>query len=64
MIHHAGNGKGTFFTWEGTVSFEVQGLSVEWYTKATAAVQNAIQCYDEKKKELLPGHHWIIFSRR
>ena len=54
MIHHAGNGKGTFFTWEGTVSFEVQDSNVERYTKVAAAVQNAIQCfhviYDEKNR--------------
>ena len=36
--------------------------------KVAAAIQNAIQCYyviydKKKKKELLPKHHWIIFSR-
>ena len=45
VIHHAGNGKGIFFTWEGTVSFEVQGSNVESYTKVAAAVQNAVQCF-------------------
>ena len=38
--------------------FEAQDLNVDWYTKAAAAIQSAIQHYcvisDEKKKELLP----------
>ena len=40
--------------------------NAELYTSAAAAVQNAIQCYRvicDKKKGLLPKHHWIIFSR-
>ena len=45
--------------------FEAQDPNVERYTKF-AAVQNAIQFYRvlyDEKKELLPRHHWIIFSR-
>ena len=43
---------------------------VEWYLELAAAIQNAIKghhvIYDEekeKKRELLPRHHWIVFSR-
>ena len=52
---------------EALLVFESQDPNVEWYTKVTAAIQNAIQCYRviyEEKKELPPRHHWIIFSRR
>ena len=39
---------------EALLVFEAQDLNVEWYKKAAAAVQNAIQClcvfYDEKKR--------------
>ncbi|KAJ8780405.1 hypothetical protein J1605_011669 [Eschrichtius robustus] len=51
---------------ETLLVFEAQDLKVEPYTKLAAAVQNAIQCYlviYDEKKELLPRHHWIIFSR-
>ena len=52
---------------EEVLVFEAQDQNVERYMKVAAAVQNAIQChrvtYDEKKKELLPRHHWIVFSR-
>ena len=38
---------------EALLVFEAQDPDTEWYTKAAAAVQNAIQCYrviyDEKK---------------
>ena len=54
VTEDAGNGKGIFFIWGGTVSFEAQDPNVEWYTKVAAAVQNAIQCYrviyDEKNR--------------
>ena len=30
---------------EALLVFEAQDPNVEWYTKAAAAVQNAIQCY-------------------
>ena len=47
--------------------FETQHSNIDQYTKIAAAVQDAIQCYcviyGEKKKELIPGHHWIVFSR-
>ena len=46
--------------------FEAQDPNIEWYTKVAAAVHSAIQCYRviyDKKKELLPRHHWIVFSR-
>ena len=53
-IHDAGNGKGIFFIWGGTVSFWGTGPNIEWYTKVAAAIQNAIQCYcviyHEKKR--------------
>ena len=52
---------------EALLVFEAQDLNIELYMKVATAVQNAIQCYhviyDEKKKELLPRHQWIIFSR-
>ena len=51
---------------EALLVFEAQDLNVEQYTKAAAAVQNTIQCYCismMRKKELLPRHHWIVFSR-
>ena len=39
---------------EALLVFEARDLNIEWYTKVTAAVQNAIQCYrvifDEKKR--------------
>ena len=54
VTEDAGNGKGIFFIWGGTVSFEAQDPNVEWYTKVAAAVQNATQCYhviyEEKKR--------------
>ena len=52
---------------EALLVFEAQDLNIEQYTKVAAAIQSAIQCshiiYDKKKKELLPRHHCIIFSR-
>ena len=43
---------------EALLVFEAQDLNIEWYTKAAAAVQNAIQCYrviyDEKKQSYYP----------
>lgn len=42
------------FIWGGTVGFSGTGLNVDQYTKAAAAIQNAIQCYlviyDKKKR--------------
>ena len=39
---------------ETLLVFEAQDLNIEWYTKVSAATQNAIQCYhviyDEKKR--------------
>ena len=46
--------------------FEAQDPNAEQYTEVAAAVQNAVQCYRviyDEKKELLPKHHWIVFSR-
>ena len=40
--------------------------NAEWCTKFAAAVQNAIQCTVSSKmreKELLPRHHWTVFTR-
>ena len=53
---------------EAPLVFEAQDPNIERYTKITAAVQNAIQCYcvssmTRKKKELLPRYPWIVFSR-
>ena len=52
---------------ETLLVFEAQDPNLEWEPKVAAAIQNAIQCYlviyDEKKKELLPRHQWIILSR-
>ena len=51
---------------EALLVFEAQDTSVEQYTKVAAAIQNAIQFYRviyDKKKELLPRYHWIVFSR-
>ena len=43
---------------EALLVFEAQDLNVERYTKAAAAIQNAIRCYrviyDEKKKSYYP----------
>ena len=51
---------------EALLVSEAQEPSVEQCIKDAAAVQNAIQCYhviyNEKKKKLLPSHHWTIFS--
>ena len=53
-IHDAGYGNGIFFIEEAPLAFETQDPNIEWYMKAAAAVQNAIQCYciiyDEEKK--------------
>ena len=46
--------------------FETQDPNAEWCTKFAAAVQNAIQCTVSSKmreKELLPRHHWTVFTR-
>ena len=52
---------------EALLIFKAQDLNVERYVKAIAAIQITSQCYrvvyDEGKKELLPRHYWIIFSR-
>ena len=57
-----------FSLFEGALLvFEVQDPKVEQYRKFAAAIQNVIQCYRVimmRKKELLPRHHWIVFSRR
>ena len=49
-----------------SLSEEAWDLNTEQYRKAAGAIQNAIQCdhviYDEEK-ELLPKHHWIVYSR-
>ena len=61
--------RGFSFFEEALLVFETQDQNVEQYMKFAAAIQNAIQCYcviyDEKKKkkDLLPRHHWIGFSR-
>ena len=46
--------------------FETQDPNAEWCTKFAAAVQSTIQCTVSskmRKKELLPRHHWMVFSR-
>ena len=51
---------------EALLVFEAQDMNIEWYTNVAAAIQNAIQCYHviyDEKTELLPRHHWIVFSR-
>ena len=52
---------------EALLVFEAWYLNIEWYAKIASAIQRAVQLYpvihDEKKKELLPRHHCIIFSR-
>ena len=51
---------------EAPLVFEAQGPNAEWYTKVVVAIQNATQCYhaiyDERKKGLLPRHHWMVLS--
>ena len=51
---------------EALLVFEAWDLNTEQYRKVAGAVQNAIQCdhviYDEEK-ELLPRHHWTVYSR-
>ena len=47
-------------------SFEAPDLNVERRMKVAAVVQNAIQGYrgiPDKRDELPPRNHWIIFSR-
>ena len=49
---------------EALLVFEAQDPNVELYMKVAAAIQNAIQCYRViYDMELLPRHHWIVFSR-
>ena len=51
---------------EALLVFEAQDSNIECYMKVAAAVQNAVQCYRviyDRKKELLPRHHWNVFSR-
>ena len=43
-VHDAGNDKGILFE-EALLVFKVQDLDLEWYMKAAAAVQNAVQHY-------------------
>ena len=61
-------GRGFSLFEEALLVSEAQDPNIEWYVKVAAAVQSAIQCYrvfyDEKKKELLHRHHWIISSGR
>ena len=50
---------------EALLGFEAQDVNVEWYPRVVAGIQNTIQCYHviyDRKKELLPRHHWIVFS--
>ena len=54
---------------EALLAFEAQEPNAEWNMMATAVDQNAAQCIlcysvssGMRKKELLPRHHWIIFS--
>ena len=51
---------------EALLIFEAQDLNVEQYRRVAPAVPNAAKCYHniyDEKKELLPRHHWISFSR-
>ena len=51
---------------EALLVFEAPDLNVERGMGVAAAVQNAIQGYSgihDKKDELPPRNHWIIFSR-
>ena len=53
-IHNSGNGKGFSLLEKALLVFKAQDLNIERYTKAAAAIQNAVQCYrviyDEKKR--------------
>ena len=62
----AGDRKGIFLFAEALLVLRRRTQNAELYISAAAAVQNAIQCYHvicDKKKGLLPKHHWITFSR-
>ena len=57
---------------EALLAFEAWGRKVEWYTKVTAAIQKAIQCYrviyDERIKsyyttQTLVGHFFKRVDR-
>ena len=54
---------------EALLAFEAQDPNAEWNVMAIAVDQNAAQCIlyhsvssGMRKKELLPRHHWVIFS--
>ena len=54
---------------EALLVFEAQDPNAEWNVMAIAVDQNAAQCIlyhsvssGMRKKELLPRHHWVIFS--
>ena len=53
---------------EALLVFKVQDPNVKWYMKVETAIQNTILCYcviyNEKKKELLPRHQWVIYFKR
>ena len=62
--HNAGNGKGMFFIWKGTVRCWGTG-SGTWslhqpFRMQSRATMSSIK--RKKKKELLPKLHWIMFS--
>ena len=54
---------------EALLVSEKQNPNVEQYTNVSAAIHNAIECYnviyDEKKKKqnLVSRRYWIVFSR-
>ena len=57
--------KGFSLSEEAWLAFAAQDPNIQQCVKVAAAIQNAIQCsrviYNEEKKELLPGHRWIVF---
>ena len=66
-IHDMGHSKGTFFIWGGTVSFWGTGPKCRTVCKGCSShleCNPGLSCHLwSGKKELLPRHHWIIFSR-
>ena len=48
---------------EALLIFEAQDPNVEWYTKAAAAIQNAIQCgHEQEKKSYYPDVTGLFFQ--
>ena len=61
-----GTARGFSLREEALLVAEAQDPNGEWYTKAAAAVQNAIQCYrviyDEKKQSYYPDIIGLFFQ--